>query len=209
MIYRNLSSLSDFQNDDNNHMIRTHISFYDNNKKNESISKEKEKDTFKKIIGMSVKHHKIKSIDFKTLFQNTNLKSIPSKVKLTQFQIYENIRKLMFNKKDNIWNNNFRILSLPSKIIKKENKIRKKQLMFSLLDKCNYISNKINDINKEAINNKKTIKKVKSTSFNHFKLPKLNILNNLSYNQFNNNRLKLKKITKNLQLEYTRLHFKK
>ena len=49
-------------------MIRTHISFYDNNKKNESISKEKEKDTFKKIIGMSVKHHKIKSIDFKTLF---------------------------------------------------------------------------------------------------------------------------------------------
>ncbi len=81
--------------------------------------------------------------------------------------------------------------------------------MFSLLDKCNYIGNKINDINKEAINNKKTIKKVKSTSFNHFKLPKLNILNNLSYNQFNNNRLKLKKITKNLQLEYTRLHFKK
>lgn len=208
MIYRNLSSLSDFQNDDNNHMIRTHISFYDNNKKNESISKEKEKDTFKKIIGMSVKHHKIKSIDFKTLFQNTNLKSIPSKVKLTQFQIYENTRKLMFNKNDNICNSNFRILSLPSKIIKKENKIKKKQLMFSLFDKNENIDNKNNDLNKKDINNK-IFKKVKSTSFNHFKLPKLNIFNDLSYNKFNNNILKLKKITKNLQLEYTRLHFKK
>ena len=127
----------------------------------------------------------------------------------THISFYENTRKLIFNKKDKIWNNNFRILTLPSKIIKKENKIKKKQLMFSLLDKYNYIGNKINDINKADINNKKTIKKVKSTSFNHFELPKLNIFNDLSYNQFNNNRLKLKKITKNLQLEYTRLHFKK
>jgi hypothetical protein len=84
MIYRNLSSLSDFQNDDNKHMIRTHISFYDNNKKNESISKEKEKDTFKKIIGMSVKHHKIKSIDFKTLFQEQ--KNILKQCLLNQIQ---------------------------------------------------------------------------------------------------------------------------
>ena len=209
MIYRNFSSLSNCQTDDNNYMIRTHISFYDNIKKIETVSKEKERDTFKKIIGMSIKHHKIKSLDFKTLFPNTKLKSIPSKVKLTQFQIYEKTRNLMFNKKDKIWNNHFRILSLPSKIIKKENKIKKKQLMFSLLDNSNNSNNKVNDINKKNINNNKTIKKVISTSFNHFKLPKLNNFNDLSYNKFNNNILKLKKITKNLQLEYTRLHFKK
>ena len=208
MIYQNFSLISNSQNDNNNYMIRTHISFYDDKNKKETISKEKERKTFEKIIGMSVKHHKLKSLDYNTLFCHKKLKSIPSKVKLTQFQIYENTRKLMFNKKDKIWNNHFRILSLPSKIIKKENKIKKKQLMFSLFDKNENIDNKNNDLNKKDINNK-IFKKVKSTSFNHFKLPKLNIFNDLSYNKFNNNILKLKKITKNLQLEYTRLHFKK
>ena len=184
--------------------VRTHISVYDNliDQKN-TIEREKEKESGKndlqKIIAMSIKHHKIlnatKDYNNKYLFHHSRLKNLPSKVKLTQYQIYENNRNKMLSRNE-ILRNGFRTFNFSSE--RNEKKTIKLISMSSELEE----NEKVNYENLE---------KIKSFSFKGIDLPKIKNFKKIShtYNKFNNSIYKLKQITKNLKLEYTRLHFRK
>ena len=191
---------------DNLPSVRTHISVKDDFIKREnSIGKEKEKDIFKKIINMSIKQHKYlsrnkKNENIKTLFPSNKLKPIPSNVKLTQYQIYENIKNQIFMRNEKY---------------KNETKIAKKPLLVRNNDckddneKKYYLSMSV-EFN--HLKNNKTINNVKHLKSNSYRgiigLPKVNNFYNTNY-KYKNNISKLNEITKNLKLEYTRLHFRK
>ena len=193
-------------NEDNLPSVRTHISIKDDYfKMDDNIIKEKEKDIFKKIISMSIKQHKYlsrsnKDKNIQSLFPPNKLKPIPSNVRLTQYQIYETLKNQIYVRNEN-YKNEIKIVKKPLHIKKNNN--------YAIDNENNYffsMSAKLNDLN-----NKKTIhiiKNLKSNSHKGIGLPKVNNCYNTSY-KYKNNISKLNEITKNLKLEYTRLHFRK
>ena len=190
-------------NDDNLPSVRTHLSVKDDYfKTDDNIGKEKEKDIFKKIISMSIKQNKYlsktnKDKNIQTLFPPNKLKPIPCNVRLTQYQIYETLKNQIFTRNEN-YKNEIKIVKKPLHIQKNDYTIdNEKKYFFSM---------SANELKNKKMINK--IKNLKSNSYKGIGLPKVNNLYNTSY-KYKNNISKLNEITKNLKLEYTRLHFRK
>ena len=208
---RNQSLKTNSDNEQFLKTILTHISINDEIEKTNTILHEKDKDHFKKIISMSHKHHKLTKHhdNFKLLFPNTKLKKIPSKVKFTQYQIYENARKFFINRNEH---NNLRIFTLPSKINRKIkiNKLKNNLLSMSDPLDVNNVNSTSNLIKIMDNSKNEKIKNIKYKSYKKMELPKLyNREKSFEYENFKSNILKLENLTKSLQLEYTRLHFRK
>ncbi len=166
---RNQSLKTNSDNEQFLKTILTHISINDEIEKTNTVLHEKDKDNLKKIISMSHKHHKLTKHhdNFKLLFANTKLKKIPSKVKLTQYQIYENARKFFINKNEY---NNLRIFTLPSKI---NRKIKVNKLKNNLLSMSDTL-----DVNN--VNSTSSLIKIKDNSKNEkIKNIKYNIIKTL------------------------------